>query len=239
MSLWRRAPREVYRVYGEDRYLEGDAVSSPDASVGYGVSADGTAYEVDPEYDAGTGGDVGADPSWLGPSGDRGVAPAGSDASHGGRLVGLGLLVGVILATLVLVLVNASRSHRAAREGASGQVAQRARVGSYPGSAPFRVSASGRQRQGPLSSGSTRRSGGMPAQYDAATRRERQAPSVERAWSAAREAPGRVAFSASAVVPPGSAADPAIVALPAVSPAPAAPPKAPAPSVEDEFGFEQ
>ena len=43
MSLWRRAPREVYRVYGEDQYLEGETASEGETA----AREDSTAAEPD------------------------------------------------------------------------------------------------------------------------------------------------------------------------------------------------
>jgi hypothetical protein len=83
MTFWHRAPREVYRVYGEDEYLaeEHDGVELPP-----GGERDGQM--------------------------DRPVTvSSGPSGSHAARLLGLGLLAGVTLGAVGLVVSNLS--HRA------------------------------------------------------------------------------------------------------------------------------
>jgi hypothetical protein len=76
MTLWHRAPREVYRVYGQDEYLAEDdlQVEAPSAP----------------------------------PSGEE------AHGSRSGRLVGLGVLVGVTVGALGLVALNATHRSPAA-----------------------------------------------------------------------------------------------------------------------------
>jgi hypothetical protein len=78
MTLWRRAPREVYRVYGEDEYLSEDSVHARE------------------------------EPSPT-------LADERTRDSRSGRLVGLGLLAGVIVGAVGLVVLNASHQHAARR----------------------------------------------------------------------------------------------------------------------------
>jgi hypothetical protein len=84
MTLWHRAPREVYRVYAEDEYL---------------AQSDAHADEQ----------------TWTPPS-----------HSRSGRLVGLGLLVGVTVGAFALVALNASQRAPMAPQS---RVAQSPRVG--------------------------------------------------------------------------------------------------------------
>jgi len=80
MTLWRRAPREVYRVYGEEEYLGGDAPSAVEESHQAPVqehAKDHYAVVGHPAYRA-----------------------------QAGRLVGLGLLVGVVVSAAALVVLN-------------------------------------------------------------------------------------------------------------------------------------
>jgi hypothetical protein len=83
---WSRTPREVYAVYGEDEYLAGeDAQSSQPLS-----GEEGT-------------------PSSL----ERPPLGGGSERSRSGRLIGLGLLVGVTVGAVGLLVVDASQPHLA------------------------------------------------------------------------------------------------------------------------------
>jgi hypothetical protein len=90
MTLWHRAPREVYRVYGEDEYLAEEALSAGQESPP--SPAD--------EYEA-----------------DRSAAVGlPSHRSRSGRLAGLGLLAGVTMAAFGLVALHANhRSPTASR----------------------------------------------------------------------------------------------------------------------------
>lgn len=94
MMPWQRAPREVYRVYGEDEYL---AAEDRPTSERPHVSASDSVEE------------------------DSRVALA-SPASHGsgqGRLIGLGLLIGVTIGAVGLVVVNMSHRSPSREAGAS------------------------------------------------------------------------------------------------------------------------
>jgi hypothetical protein len=105
MTLWHRAPREVYRVYGQDEYLAED-----DLQVGEAFSA----------------------------------PPAGEEArgSRSGRLVGLGVLVGVTVGALGLVVLNVWHQRSAAPRSVVAQSA-RARAAGHS-SAASRVSTASR-----------------------------------------------------------------------------------------------
>ncbi|HEY5287056.1 MAG TPA: hypothetical protein VIJ50_08125 [Solirubrobacteraceae bacterium] len=106
MSIWRRAPREVYRVYGEDQYLEGQAAPEGEATPHEQEST------VEPD-NRGVGPWTTA--AWEAPyvsNGDPGSSFARQGGTHAGRVIGVGLLVGVGLATLALVFLNLSHRHR-------------------------------------------------------------------------------------------------------------------------------
>jgi hypothetical protein len=124
MTLWHRAPREVYRVYGEDEYLEADELRS-----GGGVTAGSDPLAGS---DSGAGSDPGEGREALGASEARaspdarrqeawGLSPdERARGSRSGRLVGLGLLVGVTVGALSLILLDASRgTHPVAPRGVS------------------------------------------------------------------------------------------------------------------------
>lgn len=90
MMPWLRAPREVYRVYGEDEYLEGEdgsASEQPRVSAGDSIEEDSHVA----------------------------LASATSRGSRQGRLIGLGLLVGVTVGAVGLLVVN--MSHRSPPRG--------------------------------------------------------------------------------------------------------------------------
>jgi hypothetical protein len=88
VTLWKRAPRSVYSVYGEQEYLSGG-----DLDAGEQESSPAIAYEP-------------------------------SSASRSTRLLGLGLLVGVILSAIALVALNASHPGAPSR----GDIGRRAPV---------------------------------------------------------------------------------------------------------------
>ncbi|MFZ1154971.1 MAG: hypothetical protein WAN93_08715 [Solirubrobacteraceae bacterium] len=93
MTLWHRAPREVYRVYGEDEYLaEGEIHAEGYAHAEGEVHAYSTAH-VEEET-------------------RRSSLRGRAQGRRSQRLVGLGLLVGVAVGALGLVALNAS--HRPA-----------------------------------------------------------------------------------------------------------------------------
>lgn len=83
MTLWNRAPREVYRVYGEDEYLAGDALSAGEES----PPAPADEYEADRHAAVGSP----------------------SQRSRSGRLAGLGMLAGVTMAAFGLVALHATQ----------------------------------------------------------------------------------------------------------------------------------
>jgi hypothetical protein len=84
MTLWRRAPREVYRVYGEDEYREDEYLGEY-----LGEELDPTSTHAHEED-------------------HHAAIESRRPGSHSGRLVGLGLLVGVTVGALGLVVLNAS-----------------------------------------------------------------------------------------------------------------------------------
>jgi hypothetical protein len=94
MTFWHRAPREVYRVYGQDEYLAEDDLQVAEASS---------------------------------------ASPSGEEAhgSRSGRLVGLGVLVGVTVGALGLVMLNVSHQRSAAPRSVVAQSA-RARAAGRP-----------------------------------------------------------------------------------------------------------
>lgn len=95
MTLRHRAPREVYRVYGQDEYLAEDGGSTVEEL--HAASVDG-----------------------CGDDGHPSVTSSQTHASRPARLVGLGLLVGVVVGVAALVVLNAS--HRSSAVSASGVV---------------------------------------------------------------------------------------------------------------------
>lgn len=122
MSLWGRAPREVYRVYGDDQYLES-------ASEGDGAPRE-RATEVEPDASATGSWTAFADGVPAPSAGNDGSSPLRSSRPRAGRLVGFGLLVGVSLATLAVLFLNLSHRQEAAPEslahGPRVQAGQRA-----------------------------------------------------------------------------------------------------------------
>ncbi|HTD57582.1 MAG TPA: hypothetical protein VK672_01695 [Solirubrobacteraceae bacterium] len=93
VSLWRRGTGEVYRVYGEEEYLSADGVH-------------------------------GSERSSRPPAGEEGFSPFLANGSHGprsGRLLGLGLLLGVTLGAVGLVAVNVFGPHGAPSSTAIGR----------------------------------------------------------------------------------------------------------------------
>src|ERR1700722_3634327 len=101
MSFWHRAPREVYRVYGEDEYLAGDG-----SSAGGSVPAD----EDLPVEDEALG-DAATAESYSSLSSRRDAtfsSSLDSSRTRTRRLLGLGVLAVVTGGTLGLVVLNAS-----------------------------------------------------------------------------------------------------------------------------------
>lgn len=140
MSLWHRAPREVYRVYGEDEYLAEEAAPGGDRSAENATHAGGGS----PVQGVGADQDVsliGDPPSFEAPSSPsspftlpgavHAVAPY--EFSRSGRLFGLGLLVVVTVGALALVVLNASHRPEATRPGsAATDIARGGRLGIVP-----------------------------------------------------------------------------------------------------------
>jgi hypothetical protein len=223
MSLWRRAPREVYRVYGEDQYLEGDTAPEGEAA----PPEDTTAVEPDSRGVASrTAFAADVPPAPPGAAGSPSARPGGS---HAGRLVGVGLLMGVGLATLVLVFSNLSDRHGAPPDpvGQDARVKDEQRVERAAGAGRAQAiarSVSSRPVQAPRFSAPPVRT---PIRVSGSRLRPRAgagggsdtAPRLERAWSAALQASGD--------------GTPAIVAVEPARPVAVEPP------MQDEFGFEQ
>jgi hypothetical protein len=223
MSLWNRAPREVYRVYGEDQYREGETAPEGETVAQEAITPPAPDSRARASW-ATLATDV--SPASPGTSGSSSAPPRGL---HTGRLIGAGLLMGVGFATLALVFLNMSHRHGAApvpvgqgdrvkveqgRGHVSGTDRARGierRVNSRPIKVPsfsapslrtpIRVSRQVLQRRAPAASESN------------------TAPPPERAWSAALRAPGN---GASAMVG---------IELPTLAVV--------KPPAQDEFGFEQ
>jgi hypothetical protein len=217
MSLWHRAPREVYRVYGEDQYLDEESASQEDAATvepdsRAGVSWAAFAAEVPPDSPRTTDGSS--------------VRPGGS---HAGRLIGVGLLVGVGLATLALVFLSVSHRHGAAPElvGQGPRVEAEQRVDRVAGASRARVIAHSVNRRpvqaprfsAPPAMTSIRTSGPTLQHRVPADGGPDPARRLERAWSATLRSPGNGA--------------PAPVAVEAPTRTAIEPP------AQDEFGFER
>src|ERR1700684_743101 len=101
MSLWQRTPREVYRVYGEDEYLADDGQST-------GEPARARPGQADGEH-------------------GRSVGASSQSYRSQGRLIGLGLLMGVTVGAVALVVLNISHRsfaapHQGVRQSAPAQV---------------------------------------------------------------------------------------------------------------------
>jgi hypothetical protein len=244
MSLWHRAPREVYRVYGEDQYLEGETAPEGETALREGtttVEPDGrgmaswTAFAAD------------VPPASPDIAGSSSACPSGS---HTGRLIGVGLLVGVGLATLVLVFLNLTHGHGAAPglvgQGARVEGGQRVARAAGAGRASATAHSWSRPASTPHSSASTAI---VPERRSRSTLNDEAPPAggsdpdprAQRVWSAVPR-PSGDAVSASPVVRPSApelpAPDP--VELPALGGVePCSTPVVGEPSVQDEFGFEQ
>jgi hypothetical protein len=217
MSFWRRAPREVYRVYGEDQYLEGEIATSEDATT---VESEGS---TEASWSACTGNAPSPSPR------THSVSPTSPSGPHAGRLVGFGLLAGVGLATFALVFLNASHPRGSVPEspsrGARVEVGQRVDGASGAGRVQaIAHSENSKPVQRPhfpawpivAPAGS---SGRQPERDAPSARDAGLAPRPERAWSAARRSPGNGAPVA------------VVVELPT--------PIVVEPPVQDEFGFER
>lgn len=112
MSLWRSAPRQVYRVYGEDEYLAEEPLAA-DAEL-LREAEDSRSYEK--------GSELGAATSSVG--------------SRTPRLVGIGLLLGATVGAAGLVLSHLSHEASPPRVGASGPSALHRKSGASFGSVP-------------------------------------------------------------------------------------------------------
>lgn len=132
MSLWQRAPREVYRVYGEDQYLEGEERATEGETVPREDAA-----TVEPDSRAGTSGATFA--AEVSPAAARtdGSSSTRSGGQHASRLIGVGVLAGVSLATLALVFLNASHPRGVATEpfAQGARMAGRQRIARASGAA--------------------------------------------------------------------------------------------------------
>lgn len=110
MSLWRRAPRQVYRVYGEDEYLAEERVAA-DAEFPRGAE-DSHSYEERSELGAATP----------------------TTASRTPRLVGVGLLLGATVGAAGLVYSHLSHEASPPRVSSSGPSVLRRASGANSGS---------------------------------------------------------------------------------------------------------
>ena len=234
MSLWRRAPREVYRVYGEDQYLEGEMAAGDETA----AREDSMAAEPDSRGVA----------SWAAPvsPGTAGSSSARPSGSHAGRLVGLGLLVGVGLATLALVFLNMSHRHGAA----PGPVGQGARIETGQRVAPAaragRASATARSKSRLVSTPRFSASSAMAPERQPRSRLDDDsdpAPRAQRVSSLAPRPSGNAASASVAIRSHASVALESPVpdtgephALGGVEPSTRVSAE---PYVQDEFGFER
>ena len=108
MSLWRRAPRQVYCVYGQDEYL----------SEGH------PAGETEPPHDE-------PESDFVGRAPEVGAAAAGA-RSRGPRLIGVGLLLGATIGAggLVVSHLNGQSPRRGGAVSASSHRVPQASSGS-------------------------------------------------------------------------------------------------------------
>ncbi|MGA7704292.1 MAG: hypothetical protein WB998_05290, partial [Solirubrobacteraceae bacterium] len=113
MSLWRRTPRQVYRVYGEEEFLSEEHTAGEAESFAHPEQADspGRAGSPDETSPQTRGSEIGG--------------PAVGVRSRTPRLVGVGLLLGVVVGVAGLVLSHLAHQAPSARGGASGPVAAR------------------------------------------------------------------------------------------------------------------
>ena len=232
MSLWHRAPREVYRVYGEEEYLSGeDGPAVPEESVVSSWPDTSSPRPADAEFPdhgvyAGPVGPVGPSADAEGYQSHPGLAAgryatsSPTHASRSGRIVGLGLLVGVVVITLGLIVLtvvhgSAVKPHATMRAGTDAVV--------NSGTSTLEGVASSDRASGP-----NRASSAAPAKHSAAPAKHRVAPpwSVKSGTHPRAHAP-RIQRQASSGLPVDSSA-------PSWSPGVAA-----ARSTEDEFDFER
>jgi hypothetical protein len=118
MTLWHRAPREVYRVYGQDEYLAEDDVHAADESWPPPVGEEPRQSSAHDDPASVLGGidpdDVGTTAAYRDEGLHHTVASSRSHGSRSGRLVGLGVLVGVTVGAFGLVALNATHRSPAA-----------------------------------------------------------------------------------------------------------------------------
>jgi hypothetical protein len=245
MSLWRRAPREVYRVYGEDQYLEGETAPEGEAV----LREDATTVEPDNRGVA-SWATFAADVSPASP-GIAGSSSARPSGLHAGRLIGVGLLVGVGLATLVLVFLNLSHRRGTAPElvgqGARVETGQRVAHAAGAGSALAIVRGAGRSAPTPRFSASSgmvpeRRSRSKLSDEASPADDSDAAPRVQRLWLEAPRPSGNAAASVAVQAPAPVALEPPVrepVEPPALGGVERSTPVTAELSGQDEFGFEQ
>jgi hypothetical protein len=118
MTFWHRAPREVYRVYGQDEYLAEDDAHAAEESWPPLVGEEPRQSSAHDDPASVLGGidpdDVGTAAAYRDGGLHRTVASSRSHGSRSGRLVGLGVLVGVTVGALGLVALNATHRSPAA-----------------------------------------------------------------------------------------------------------------------------
>jgi hypothetical protein len=115
MTLWHRAPREVYRVYGEDEYLADEALSADEESFAPHVAEESCAPPTVEEFHR--------TPTHNHATYHYSAVASPSHRSRSGRLVGLGLLAGVTVGALGLVALNAAHRSPAAPPADAAQTA--------------------------------------------------------------------------------------------------------------------
>lgn len=218
MTPWRRAPRAVYEVYGEDHYLAGEAPypeDQPEPSSSGGESVTGPGFEASQSALDDT------EPGHPRPAAQyheerhRAVLSPHSHGSHSARFVGLGVLVLVTVCVLGLVVAHPWHRLPAAPRSGVTQSAQKA-LGRYTSAG---VPIAGRTVQlstSPISG------------EHAAVRSSVRAP--QRARVEKHTVPG----SSVAIVP-----GPSVTSAQAWSPASETLPPAPVSPADYEFGFER
>ncbi len=157
MSLWRRAPRQVYCVYGEDEYLA-DEVRAQEAQP-LGNEEEVGAHETRPQRG----------PSLSAAGAERESRPRPrperSIGSRTPRLVGVGLLLGVTVGAIALVLSHMTHETPPARGDAAGLAATRHMPPASSGPLP-RPATAGSARSHPAASGSSGAPALTPASED-------------------------------------------------------------------------
>jgi hypothetical protein len=129
MTLWHRAPRQVYRVYEEDEYLGENASSATEDDWAPHVTEGSCASPMSEEpYRAPTH-DHAAESYAFVERPLRRPAP--------GRLIGLGLLIGVIVSATALVALNEAHRSPAAPSATVAQAPRVDTVAHAPSGAPI------------------------------------------------------------------------------------------------------